>query len=313
MRRRRRQQTIDWLRPLSERDLERRAQHDQSLTVGPLAKQINRRAASGAQNLEGVYSRLAGNLEGYRATQQGIYDRARTNVGAANTQGAAQLAQTGKDVGGALQHQLALSGGTPDMASGGGGYGADLQRMQSGQALRGGAELGELALRQAAAEDFAAKVPGFARLAGAQGIRELQAKRAQDVADLTTRASTGLAQSLASGRRQEYEKAVAARGFGVDYAKLAAADRQNAVKNQQGAAKISIQQQRANEASRHNANMERISAKKGNNSAAVAAETRRHNRVTEKISKRRQKTAKWKAHHPKGAGGGGGGGVGSPP
>ncbi len=297
------------LAPLTERELLSRAQRDEAASVSPLARLIGQRATAGAQNLEGVYSHLAGNLAGYQGQQADIYNRARTNLQGAQTQGAQELGQSGSAISAALQHQMELSGASGSIAP-------DLARLQGGQATRGGAELGELALRQAAAEDYAAKLPGFARLAGAQGIRELQAKRQQDIADLTARSSGQLASSLGSARNLEYQKAVAARGFGIDYAKLAQQSRQQraaeAGRNARAAATVSVSQQRANETERHNAAMEEINNRKGDQTAARLAETERYHRAQQRIAGRTHRTARYRAHHPAKSSKSGGGASGIP-
>lgn len=285
----------DYLRPLSEKQLRRRNRRDQQSVIGPLAKMIDARAASGARNLEGVYSRLAANLGTYQTQQADIYGRARTALEGYQTQGAGELQQSGGQINTALQQQMALSGQQGTIAP-------DLGRIASGQGVRGRSELGELALRQAAAENYAAQVPGFARLAGAQGIQQLQAQRQKEIADMTTQAQSSLLQSLRADRRQEYEKAVAARGFGLDYAKLAQDERQaarsaaiqrrNAATSERSA---STSARTAAETARHNRNMERLDRVTENRQQRIAAETRRHNRAMEKIQGKGKKKSKSKS------------------
>lgn len=288
----------DYLRPLTEKQLRRRNRRDQQSVIGPLARQIDARAAAGSRNLEGVYSRLAGNLGQYQSQQADIYGRARTALEGYQAQGASELGQSGAAIGGALQRQMELSGAQGSIAP-------DLGRIASGQGTRGRAELGELALRQAATENYAAQIPGFARLAGAQGIQQLQAQRQKDIAEMTTRAESSLLQSLRADRRQEYEKAVAARGFGLDYAKLAQDEaesrRSEQGRNRRANQSASIASRRAAETARHNRNMERIDETTEAGRRRAQRERERHNRATEKISKKKGLSKKSS-----------GGGVGSP-
>lgn len=195
--------------PLSEQQLRRRAQRDVGMSIAPLIKQINARAGAGAQNLEGVYGRLATDLGGYQQRQADIYGRARQSLEGADRALAASLGGAGGGIQTGLQSSLAAAGLQVPGDIG-------VQGALGVQSARGRGELGELALRQAAAEDFAAKLPGFARLAGAQGIRELQAQRARDVSDLSAKAQASLLDLLQSGRKEEFDKAVARLGFQGD-------------------------------------------------------------------------------------------------
>lgn len=281
---------------------------DSKASVKALASLINKRAGASAANIAGVYGKLAGDLGQYRATEQDIYDRARANVGADQTSGAAALAKATGDVGGTLASNLATSGPTGVDAS---AYQGDVAGITSRASARGQGNLGELALRQASAENYAAQLPQFARLAGAQALQVSEAGRRRDIAELSAQAQSQLARSLENRRRLEYEKAVAARGLGVDYAKIDAQQRTAAAaergRNQRAAAanasREAIASARVTEQNRHNKIMEGIDTSTAAGRAAARRETARHNRVTENIKKRKDK---WTRNHP-GAGKGKGG------
>ena len=284
---------VDPLAPLTSSQLRAQVLGDIRPITNELAASSAKRTAAGAANIEGITNRLAQSLSGYQAKQQDIYSRARGSLEGYQAQGAQALGAASGAIGSNLTSALALSGNAP------GNFGAEQSRVAGGIAARGAGELGELALRQAAAENYAAKLPGFAKLAGAQGIRELQARRQQELAEAQTKIRTEtIPQLTQQARTREYEKAVAARGFGVDFAKIQqdaaeasqraqTASQAEAGRNRRAAATTSVSARRASEAARHNRNMEAISRRGGNTRAATAAETRRHNRATEKISRKK--------------------------
>ncbi len=279
----------DPLRPLTDRQLRRRTRRDIQSVLGPLAKQISSRASAGAQNIEGVYSRLASNLAGYQGQQADIYGRARSTLEGYQAQGAQDLQQSGGAINSELQRNMALSGAQGSIAP-------DLGRIASGQGTRGGAELGELALRQAAAENYAAQVPGFARLAGAQGIQQVQAQRQKDIAEMTARAQQSMLSSLQSGRRQEYEKAVAARGFGLDYAKEAADARQKAAeraeRRRHNQATETRQEREARERRRHNETLEQRQERERRDRNRKARKDREQREAENRRAARKKKKGK---------------------
>lgn len=291
MRKRRRPQPFDALAPVGPREQRRQAQRDLKASYNPLAKMINRSASASAKNIAGVYGRLAGDLGAYRQTEQDIYGRARTALEAANTGAAAGLGQTASSVGGALQAALAASGQSADQGGQGtAGYQGDVTRLQAGQASRGGAALSELALRGAAAENYAAQLPQFARLAGGQAIQESEARRRRDISDLSAKAQSQLADALSSRHRLEYEKAVASRGLGLDYAKLDA-DAQQAAAAEAGRNARNAASNQSREAiaaaNRRAAKARAILAEGGRNARARAQAARQGRALDEQQSAQR--------------------------
>ena len=276
----------DPLAPLPEPVLQRRVRRNINAQTNPVIRQIEARARSGAQNISGISEALAGRLSGGQAATADIYQRARDSLGATDRALQSGLTTQGSGIADALGKRVASAGGDPAIL-------AALQAASAGavgaQGVRGSAELGQLTLKQAAGEQYAQQMPGFARLSGLQGIRDLQARKSQQLGDVAARVPGSVAQALSSARRQEYEKAVAARGFGVDYERIAQQDRatsQRASTASQAEAGRNARAAATNaETERHNRNAEAISKRGGNTTAASAREARRHNRAMEKISK----------------------------
>jgi len=113
-------------------------------------------------------NQLASTLQGAQGAQREIYDRARGNLAGIDTQQANALGTAGGAIAGDLASRLAGAGAPSTLA--------DALRTQLGGAVgaglaKGGAQQGELALNQAGAESYAAKLPGLAqpcRFAGRQ-------------------------------------------------------------------------------------------------------------------------------------------------
>lgn len=280
----------DPLAPVPEPVLQRRVRRNIGAQTNPIIRQINAQARAGAENISGISEALAGRLAGGQAATADIYQRARNDTMATDRALQSGLTTQGTGLAADLGKRVASAGGDPALM-------AQLQAASSGavgaQGVRGSAELGNLTLKQAAGEQFASQMPGFARLGGLQGIRDLQARKQAQLGDVAARVPGSVAQALSQARRQEYEKAVAARGFGVDYAKLDAQQSTAAAaehgRNARAAAAEAGKNQRAaatsSETARHHANLEQIARRGGNQTAARNAEIRRHNRATEKISK----------------------------
>jgi hypothetical protein len=199
-----------YLQPLSDRELRRRAQADVAATLGPLARMLGRNASNEQRNIQGVYGRLATDQGGLQQRQADIYGRARTSLEGYGAQGQQQLGQAGAAIGGGLDQALALSGNAPSQ------FGQETSRVQAGAAGRSGAALGELTLRQAAAENFAAQLPSITRLAGAQGVAEVGARKQRDLADLTDKGRSSLLDAILSGRKENFDKSIAQLGFETD-------------------------------------------------------------------------------------------------
>jgi hypothetical protein len=302
MRRRRRHAPAyltDPLAPLPEPVLQRRVRQNVSAQTNPVIRQItnqiNSRARAGSENISGISQALASQLQGGQANTADIYQRARGDTMA--TEHALQfgLSAQGAGIDSALAKQIQLSGGDPALVA---QMTAATQGAVGAQGTRGSAELGALTLKQAAGEEYASKLPGLAKLSGLQGIRDLQAAKQQELAtqlaDVRGRVPGAVAQQLSSARQQEYNKAVAARGFGVDYANIGQRQRESNQRTSVSQQNADISARRADETARHNRNLEAIDARGGNQTQARLREQRRHNKVTENISKRKDKAARKK-------------------
>jgi len=213
------------LAALSPRAQRRQVRQDVRMNTRPFIRQVSgeitRRARSGSQNISGIADELARNLAGAQAQQADIYGRARSSLGDIDTKLADRLGTVGGDEAAALKHQLELSGGPSTLVESMAGGAAQNARGAAGAGFaRGSAEQSRLALQGAGAEEYAAKLPGLARLSGLQGVRELQAGAQRD---LTTelgriRASTPslIANALNATRNREIQKAVTNLGFQGD-------------------------------------------------------------------------------------------------
>lgn len=238
----------DPLRPLSDVQLRQRARADVIASTRPLAAAIAQAARAGQINILGVSNDLANRLGDYRGAEQGIYDRANQALSSFNQQAAdrlagssgladqlrARLQNAGQDTG--LADKLAATAG----AASGAGF------------VRGGAETNALTQRQAAAEDYAAKLPGLARLSALQALSQRQAQQQSDTANLQAKAASTLASDIQHARDVEFQKASLAAGLGKDYAAIdaqnqrAAADRRaaNNRNSANNAARSAVQAQR---------------------------------------------------------------------
>jgi hypothetical protein len=82
--------TYDPLAPIGPKQLRRQVTQDVRAQTVPLAReltrQINAAAAAGAANISGVSNQLALNLGSQQGIQREIYERARGNLGAVNTE-----------------------------------------------------------------------------------------------------------------------------------------------------------------------------------------------------------------------------------
>lgn len=297
----------DPLAPVPERALQRRVRQQVSAQTNPvirqITRQINSRTQAGSENISGISQALASQLQGGQANTADIYQRARSDVMGTERALQSGLTTQGAGIDSALAKQIQLSGGDPALI-------AQAQAATAGavgaQGTRGSAELGALSQRQAAGEQFASQLPGFARMQGLQGIRDLQAQGQQQLGDqlaeVRGRTPGNVAHALASERNLNYQRAVASRGFGVDYANIGQRQREANLRHSEAVQRGNVSQQnadisarRADEQSRHNRNLEAIDRRGGNQTQARLREQRRHNRVTENISKRKAKADKKKS------------------
>ena len=238
-------------RLLTDRQLRRQARLDAQFAARAQARQINQEARRGERNVQGIAEALARAQGGYGAAAQDIYGRAQRTLGdLANSQRrtlggtgpppAGSVGQPGATLADTLGKNLALSGQGSDLAN-------TLASATAGAANAGfgmgTAELGALAQRQAAAEDFGAKLPELARLTGLQGVQERAAQARRDQGALQAQAAKDTLQAIQNARSRRFnegaanlaytgkvlqEKAATAR----TYAQQAGANERNAASNQ---------------------------------------------------------------------------------
>ena len=182
-RRRRRPPPIpDPLLPLGPKTLRVRAQKNVLSQTRPQIRELSRvlgqEAAAGTRNITGVTNQLAQSLGGYEQKVGDIYGAARQQLAGINTEAANRLAASGQQGADALRSSLAAAGvptqGADAIAATGRGAAA------AGFAT-GAAELAQLVSGEAAGRTYAAAQPGIARLGGLQGVRELQARKQQEL------------------------------------------------------------------------------------------------------------------------------------
>lgn len=272
-------------RRLTDRQLRRQARLDAQFAARAQARIINQQARAGERNAAGIAEALARAQSGYGAQMADIYGRAQHTLGdLAGAQRQALGQAGGGTLAEGLQKRLALGGQSSDLSNALAGATAGAAGAGYGGAT---AELGALAQRQAAAEEFGAKLPQLARLTGLQGVQDRQAQAQADLGKLRMQQAQAVTQLISQGRNRQFNEGAANLAY-------TGKQQQEEGRNARAAAQLTIAQQKANEAARHNRNLERIAQQGGDTSAARAAEQRRHN--------------KWLEKHP-GAKSGTGGGV----
>lgn len=297
-------------RVLNDRQLRRQARRDVRGPSLALVRQINREAEAGSRNISGIASSLAGQLGGYQGKLGDIYGRERTALEGYQQQGQQSLGTAGSNIGGDLAKALALSGQAP------GDFNTDLSRVTGGFRERGTAELGALAQRQAAAEEWGAKLPELARLAGLQGVQERAAAARQATSRVQAEIPSQVAALLREGRNRNFQAGAANLAYEGDvYSQQQQTARTRISQrgqNYRANVRAELTRQANNELERHNQRMEAIDQTTEAGRRAADRERERHNRVTENITKRRDR---WKRRHPtagRGGSSGGGSGYGNP-
>jgi hypothetical protein len=222
---RRKQRPYDPLAPTRPRALRRQVRQDVRMNTKPLirdiTREIDRRALAGGQNISGITAELAKNLGGLAPQEAAIYGAAKQDLGQLDTAIADRLTAAGATGEADLRKQFAQMGIPSSLVESlaGGARAAGAGAGASGYA-RGSAEVAALNARGAGAQDYAAKLPGLARLSGLQGIKELQAGAQRDLATQLdrVRAQTPslIASSLRDARNREINKATANLGFQSD-------------------------------------------------------------------------------------------------
>lgn len=290
----------DPLAPLSEKMLRKRARQDVLMQERPIAAALAKQARAGQLNIVGVSNDLATRLGDYQGAQAGIYSHAQQQLGDFNREAANRLgANSGADE---LRQRLAAAGQDPGLAD----KLASMAQAASGSGfVRGGQETNALGERSAAAQDYAAKLPGIARLSGLQDVNQRQAQQQSDLTSLQSKAQGLLQQSIQNGRNLEFQKAATNLGFKGDTYKVDAANQRATDSNYVKLKAIAAANARSGMTLKERAKHNRVSEKE---QATRDAERARHDKQAETQA---QRSARERARHnrqtekKKGKGGGG--------
>lgn len=204
------------LRPRSDQEIRSGVTSEVNAEINPqinaIVGEITRYANAGQNAIRGYTDRLATELGGYQQSAGNIYGAAQRAQAAAD----AALAQRLSGQGGQLADQLAKQ----FASAGGGGDPNVAKQMGEGASgalfATGSAALADLISRGAGEEAYAAKLPGFARLAGIQGVRDLQLGAQRDLAD-----ETGRIRQQVPGIVSELTRAARSDELNKTYARLA--------------------------------------------------------------------------------------------
>jgi hypothetical protein len=185
--------------PLTDEQIQARAQSYLSPLVQSLMASLGQEAQSGTQAIQGYTSSLANALKGYAGQAQQLYSGAEQSQAASDAALAQRLSGGGADQAQALASRLGsinAPGAVNEAVQAQTGI-----AQGAGNALyaRGSASLADLIARGSAAQEYASKLPGIAGLAGAQQVGQLQGqianKQAQGIAQLQQQIP-GLVQQL---------------------------------------------------------------------------------------------------------------------
>ncbi|HXH87327.1 MAG TPA: hypothetical protein VNI55_01800 [Gaiellaceae bacterium] len=201
------------LAPTSDNMIRRNTTENVRAQIDPIIAEISRsieaRAKAGMGAIGGYTNELAQNLGGFDVKARDIYADAQGRQASVNN----ALAESARGEGGRLQAELAGKLGAAGITdTGTSGEAARIGQGSAGASFaRGGADLSELIARSASAQEYAAKLPGLARLGGLQSARTLQLESSKDLADQTGQIRSQvpglIAELLESGRGREITKA----------------------------------------------------------------------------------------------------------
>lgn len=205
-------QRNDPLAPKSPGQIQGQIRADVNAQINPLLQEIIRsstaRTKAGMGAIQGYAGQLAKDLGGYADSARGIYGGAQQAQAATDASVRGALMGQGNDLQGELAGKLAQIGGTAPPA-------AAQTGLDAGNAayVSGSADLTRLIGQGAAAQDYAAKLPGFARLGGLASARELslssQASLADERGRLTSQVPGMIRDLLTTARKDETDKALA--------------------------------------------------------------------------------------------------------
>lgn len=243
----------------------------------PLLAQLDREFTGKQAGAAGYAEQLAGRLAPLAGQTHSIYAGAENEQRSVDEALANRLAAGGQGLDSELAKQLALAGQpvTHDAARIGAGAAAANQGL-------GSAAVGSLIGRGAAAENYAATLPGIARLGGLQASRQIEGERSLAADRLRSQIPGTLQRILADIRGQEFQKAAANLSYSGTLA---------GIQGQNQRSNMSLEERIRHDLSQETAQQraDRIRAQ--------------NNRVRQKQARRRQW---WQEHKPRGKSGGSG-------
>lgn len=168
--------------------LEEQARQQVMGSVNPVVAEIQRaigdRIRSGMASITGLTNQYAQNLAPIAGQSREIFDRAQTSQQGSDTALANRLGQVGQIAGGELAAKMnAIGAPQRAVAETAGVVPTTATGAANAGFAQGSATLGELISRGAGAQDYAAKLPGFARLGGIQAAGQLQGNLSRDLAE----------------------------------------------------------------------------------------------------------------------------------
>lgn len=205
-------QRNDPLAPKSPGQIQAGVRSQVNAQINPIIQEIIRSSTAqtkaGMGAIRGYSNQLAQDLGGYQASAKDIYGGAQQSQAALDASIRGALTGQGNELQSDLAGKLAQIGGT-----------AEPQAAQTGLAagnaeyVSGSADLSRLINQGASAQEYAGKLPGFARLGGLASARELQLSSAANmnnqIGQIRSQAPGLIQELLAKAKAEETDKALA--------------------------------------------------------------------------------------------------------
>lgn len=208
----------DPLSPLTDQQIRSRATTDVHSQVDPIVadirRQIGAQTRAGMGAIGGYTNQLAGQLGAYQGSAANIYGQAQASQAGSDAALSGMLSGQGDELARALASKLGAAGmGQPviDKTTG------EVKATGAGSAGAlygtGSASLSALISQGASAQDYAAKLPGIARLGGLQQAGNLQLSANKNMADqigaVTSQVPGAVTSAITKYRGDELDKALA--------------------------------------------------------------------------------------------------------
>jgi hypothetical protein len=202
----------DPLAPRSPGQIQNGVRAEVNAQINPLIQEIIRsstaKAKAGMGAIQGYAGQLATDLGGYAGSARDIYGGAQQSQAALDASIRGALVGQGNELQSELSGKLAAIGGTAAPAAAETGLGAG-----NASYVSGSADLARLISEGASAQNYAAKLPGFARLGGLQSARSLQlsntAEMNNQIGEIRSQAPGLIRQLLTQAKSEETDKALA--------------------------------------------------------------------------------------------------------